>query len=375
MMDLTQKVRDELSGRQLMFAYRGQVTGDNSVLLLTLLEKEMELSDYSFIGRKRLFMFVLENLQNITRHSLNLGKHGMSIVVYTKSDKGYTVTTGNAIVKEEVNELKDRLLEINRLDPEQIKETYRTVLQTSDLSSKGGAGLGLLEMARKTGNRLDFDFIPLDIDHSYFILSKTVDSGGKGIRNTDSEDNYSGEKLVFLEKMMQKNNVYFIWAGHISYDIGREVLSFNEIKMHEEDIENNLQKRVFNILIELLQNVATYSPGIEAEEKYGIPVAMIRSEKDCYIISSGNLIKKSDIDNLKRKIDMVNKHDKEGLRNLLREGLEGQNMQIESTGYLGLLEMARHSGEKLKYVFKDVNEDYSYYNVTVKVKSRFKQDD
>ncbi len=374
-MDLTQKVRDELSGRQLMFAYRGQVTGDNSVLLLTLLEKEMELSDYSFIGRKRLFMFVLENLQNITRHSLNLGNHGMSIVVYTKNDKGYTVTTGNAIVKEEVKELKDRLEEINRLDPEQIKETYRTVLQSADLSSKGGAGLGLLEMARKTGNKLDFDFIPLDNDHSYFILSKTVDSGGKGIRNTDSEESYSGEKVVFLEKMMQKNDVYFIWAGHISHDIGREVLSFNEIKMHEEDIENNLQKRVFNILIELLQNVATYSPGIEAEEKYGIPVAMIRAEKGCYIISSGNLIKKSDIDSLKRKIDMVNKHDKEGLKNLLREGLEGQNMQIESTGYLGLLEMARHSGEKLKYVFKDINEEYSYYDVTVKVKSRFKLED
>jgi hypothetical protein len=369
-MDLTQKVRDELVGRQLMFAYRGPVTGDNSVLLLTLLEKEMELSDYSFVGRKRLFMFVLENLQNITRHSLNLGNHGMSLVIYTKTEDGYTVTTGNAIINEEVKELKDRLEEINRLDPEQIKEIYRTVLQSSDLSSKGGAGLGLLEMARKTGNRLDFDFIPLDNDHSYFILSKTVDAGGKGIHSPGSEDGYSGERAVYLEKMMQKEDVYFIWAGHMTHDIGREVLSFNEMKMHEEDTENNLQKRVFTILIELLQNVANYSPGIEAEQKFGIPVAMIRTEKDCYIITSGNLIQKSGIATLKRKLDMVNKKDKEGLKKLLHTGLKEQDMQIESTGYLGLLEIARHSGDKLRYEFTDVNEEYSYYVITIKVKSR-----
>jgi len=369
-MDLTQKVRDELVGRQLMFAYRGPVTGDNSVLLLTLLEKEMELSDYSFVGRKRLFMFVLENLQNITRHSLNLGNYGMSLVIYTKTDEGYTVTTGNAIVNEEVKELNDRLEEINRLEPDQIKEIYRTVLQSSDLSSKGGAGLGLLEMARKTGNKLDFDFIPLDNEHSYFILSKTVDAGGKGINNPGSEGKYSGMKAVYLEQLMLKHNVYFIWAGHMTHDIGREVLSFNEMKMHEEDTENNLQKRVFTILIELLQNVSNYSPGIEAEQKFGIPVAMIRTEKDCYIITSGNLIQNSDIASLKKKLDMVNDHDNEGLKKLLHTGLKEQDMNIESTGYLGLLEIARHSGDKLRYEFTHVNEEYSYYVITIKVKSR-----
>lgn len=38
-----------------------------------------------------------------------------------------------------------------------------------------------MEMARKTGNRLDYDFYPIDDRFSYFILSKTIDSGGKGM--------------------------------------------------------------------------------------------------------------------------------------------------------------------------------------------------
>ena len=70
---------------RLMFVYRGVVTTENSVPLLTLLEKEMENSEFGFLGRKRLFMFVLESLQNVSRHSTSYAD--MSMVVYSKSDE------------------------------------------------------------------------------------------------------------------------------------------------------------------------------------------------------------------------------------------------------------------------------------------------
>ncbi|MFN8241824.1 MAG: hypothetical protein U0X39_13870, partial [Bacteroidales bacterium] len=68
-MDLTKKIRDKMMKENLMFVYRGVVTHDNSAALLMLLEKEMEISEFGFVGRKRLFMFVLESLQNVTRHT------------------------------------------------------------------------------------------------------------------------------------------------------------------------------------------------------------------------------------------------------------------------------------------------------------------
>ena len=57
----------------------------------------MEFSDFSLLGRKRLFMFVLENLQNITRHGSHPGDEITSLVVYNKTADGYTVSTGNAL--------------------------------------------------------------------------------------------------------------------------------------------------------------------------------------------------------------------------------------------------------------------------------------
>ncbi len=369
-MEITRRLRKKLAGERLMFAYRGEVTSENSVLLLTLLEREMEFSEYNMVGRKRLFMFVLENLQNITRHATAQGNEVVSLVIYNKTPDGYTVTTGNPIAAADVPVLKNSLDNINNLEPDKVREAYRKMLQESDLSSKGGAGLGLMEMARKTGNKLDYDFSHIDEHTSYFILSKTVDSGGQGVHGSKKEKPFSGRKVMILEQAMKAHDIYFIWAGPLTHDISKEVLNLNEARLNEAELGHNLQKRVFTTLIELLQNVAQHSPGIEAEQEFGMPVAMIRNTKSSYIITSGNLIRNSDVGPLKQKLAMINKRDEEGLKQLLHTALKGQDMTKISTGYMGLLEMARRSGRKLEYKFDDINDEYSYYILTVRLRSK-----
>jgi len=45
--------------------------------------------------------------------------------------------------------------EINNLQTDEIRNVYRQMLSNAQFSDKGGAGLGLIEMAKKTGNKLD----------------------------------------------------------------------------------------------------------------------------------------------------------------------------------------------------------------------------
>jgi hypothetical protein len=369
-MDLTRRIRDKMMKERLMFVYRGVVTNENSVPLLMLLEKEMENSEFGFVGRKRLFMFVLESLQNVSRHSKKSLHADMSLVVYSKTDNGYTVTTGNVLPTSGINDLKVKLDEINNLETKDIRNVYRQMLSSAEFSNKGGAGLGLIEMAKKTGNKLDYDFVTLDNEYSYFILSKTVDSGGIGIHFGDNEKPFHGKAVIQLERIMAENNVYLIWSGHISPDVGKEVLSFTETKLSEEDIESNLRKRVFSILVEILENVAKYSPGSEPEEQFGMPVAMIRMVGKVYALTTGNLILNSNVEHLKEKLDLINKFDKIGLKELFRKSLSGQTISSDSTGNMGLIDMARKSGSKLEYQFEKVNDLYSYYTLTVKVEDR-----
>ncbi len=366
-MDLTRRIREIMMKERLMFAYRGIITNDNSMPLLTLLEREMEDSEFGFLGRKRLFMFVLESLQNVQRHGSGDSHADMSMVVYSKSGNGYTVTTGNVVQAANTFALTEKLNQINSLDPKGIRELYMQVLSISEFSKKGGAGLGLIEMAKTTGNRLDYDFVPLDKDYSYFILSKTIDEKGSGVNFGEKERAFRGKAITRLEKLMADNYVNMIWCGHISPEVGKEVLEFTETKLTEEDVEMTVRRRVFTILVELLDNVEKYSPGREAEMKYGMPVSMIKLMNKTYSITTGNLILHSQISNLKEKIDIINKYDKLGLKDLFVQSLSGQTIQSDSTGNMGLIDMARKSGSLLDYQFEKVNELYSYYIVTVNI--------
>ncbi len=369
-MDLTKRIRDKMMKERLMFVYRGVVTNENSIPLLMLLEKEMENSEFGFVGRKRLFMFVLESLQNVSRHSDQNQHSDMSLVVYSKTGTGYTVTTGNVLPIARIMDLKSHLTEINNLQPDQIRKVYRQMLSTAEFSNKGGAGLGLIEMAKKTGNKLDYDFVPLDEEFSYFILSKTVNSAGVGVHFGENERPFHGKAISQLERLMAENNVYLIWSGHISTDIEKEVLTFTETKLVEEDVELKLRRRVFRILVEILENVARYSPGKEAEEQFGMPVAMLRTEDEVHSLTTGNLIQNKDVEDLRSKLDIINKNDKVGLKELFRGSLSGQTIKSESTGNMGLIDMARKSGSKLLYKFEQINDRYSYYTLTVKVEER-----
>jgi hypothetical protein len=369
-MDITRTIHDRMMKEHLLFVFRGDVTERNSLPLLTLLENEMKDDSYGFIGRKRLFMYVLESLQNIVKHGNRLNRERMSLVAYSKTVDGYTITTGNLIAFDHVGDLRMRLEMVNKLDIIEIKNLYKQILNTSEFSAKGGAGLGLVEMAVKTGNKLDYDFVPVNNDFSYFILSKTVDSSGIGIHYTETNNNFRSDNVVQLENIMAENKIYMIWSGHITSGIGEEVLSLTESRLVEEDIDLKIRRRVFNVMVEILENVSKYNPGREPEEKYGMPVAMVRLEDDNFVLTTGNLILNTSVGELKGKLNAINSYDKAGLKELYFKSLSEQSIETDSTGNMGLIEMARKSGGRLNYQFEKVNKMYSYFMLTVKIEER-----
>ncbi len=366
-MELVKEVRNIIMGEHLIFVYRGVVTSQNSEALLMLLEKELEQSEFGFTDRKRLFMFVLESLQNVIRHIDDLEHASMSLVVYSKNDSGYTVTTGNVISSEDESELRKQLVLLNSLETDGIRALYRERLSTTSLSDKGGAGLGLIEMAKNSKSKLDFDFIRINKDLQYFILSKSFNDRGQSINTGQQKSIFRGDNIMKLEKMMADNRIIMLWSGHLSSDIEGQVLSFAETKMHEEELEARMKRKIFNIMVECLQNISKYNPGFEVEEELGMPVAMIASEDDGVRLTTGNIIRNNNIPSLRDKLSTVNKYDKKGLTELYRISLAGDEIKPEQTGILGLIDIARKSGHKLNYDFEKVSDDYSYYVLSVLV--------
>ncbi|MCZ8214613.1 MAG: SiaB family protein kinase, partial [Cyclobacteriaceae bacterium] len=86
----------------------------------------------------------------------------------------YSIMTGNPIKKTATADLKRKLDDLNQLDKEGLKEMYKEIIKNTQISEKGGAGLGFVDMARKSGEKLEFDFPEMNADYNFFCLKVNV---------------------------------------------------------------------------------------------------------------------------------------------------------------------------------------------------------
>jgi hypothetical protein len=98
-----------------------------------------------------------------------------SIIVMVVNHKGgYSVITGNMISTDHVEILQQRIRQINAMDSEELTTMYRKVLNNGTYSSKGGGGLGIIDIARRSGEKLDYGFVPVDEFNSFFSLNVKI---------------------------------------------------------------------------------------------------------------------------------------------------------------------------------------------------------
>ena len=83
---------------------------------------------------------------------------------------GYKIITGNFVHAENIEKLEEKIKRINRSSHEEIKELYKFILNHQRISAKGGGGLGLVDIARKTGNKLEYTFKEYNDKYSFFYL-------------------------------------------------------------------------------------------------------------------------------------------------------------------------------------------------------------
>ena len=164
--------------RNLILVYEGEFTQEITKSVLAMAERNMDsMGEESGIKRK-VFNVMVECLQNIVKHSEDLNRQmeqkSTAIFMIGKQDNAYIITSGNPIKNEDVEHLRSKLDQINSLDKEGLKQLYKDIIKSTSLSEKGGAGLGFVDMARKSGSPLEYDFEKLDSQYSFFSLRTKI---------------------------------------------------------------------------------------------------------------------------------------------------------------------------------------------------------
>ena len=166
-----------------------------------------------------------------------------------------------------------------------------------------------------------------------------------------------------MHQMMLKNNVILVYEGEFTQEITKSVLAMAERNMDSIGEESGIKRKVFNVMVECLQNIVKHGDDyISGEIKINTAIFMIGKHKDSYIITSGNPIKNEQIDALKSKLDEINSLDKDGLKTLYKDIIKGEvGLTNKGGAGLGFVDMARKSGQKLEYGFESIGNGHSFF--------------
>jgi hypothetical protein len=159
----------------ILLSFKGDITSELLTSILQIMENKMDNLQEEPKTKKKVYNVLVECLQNLYHHmddatNVKGDKNRSAIFMIGRSDSAYNIITGNYILNENIHGLKTRLDEVNALSKEELKDYYKSVLNNGEMSLKGGGGLGMIDIARKTGEKLEYNFLEIDNKVSFFTL-------------------------------------------------------------------------------------------------------------------------------------------------------------------------------------------------------------
>lgn len=175
----------KLTESNISFSFIGSIDVDIVDHILAAVHSKLESETLNPTVKKRVYLVLVECLQNLCKQidALNKSERISSDLNTTSASFGiegvngdFHIATANYIENEKIENLKNWLDEINSYDKAQLKQLYNKVLTNKSFSEQGGAGLGFIDIALKTGNKLVFEFEPINNEFSYFTINVKINN-------------------------------------------------------------------------------------------------------------------------------------------------------------------------------------------------------
>lgn len=175
-MDVYTKFRTMMDNH-ILLSFKGEITSDIITMVLQIMESRLEAVQEKGVVKKKIFNILVECMQNLYHHAEPEKKDANTRTAMLElffDDSFYYINTGNFIQNDDVAKLRDRIERVNSLDKEALRKYYREILDNNRISNKGGADLGMIDMARKSGQKLDYQFTDINDQVSFFGLKVKI---------------------------------------------------------------------------------------------------------------------------------------------------------------------------------------------------------
>jgi len=178
---------------------------------------------------------------------------------------------------------------------------------------------------------------------------------------------------VCNSKFEEFNNIYSQNNSHssifVSYfgELSQEMVNDLSVKAEDNMIENGdkkgVIKRLFNILVEGLQNIRLH--GARDEDGNQTSFLNIAKEDDHYKILMGNLILNKNVNEIAEKINTINSSSFDDVKKMYVTTLTNGIISRKGGAGLGFITMAMKSKNKLEFQFNNINDNISCFSVVI----------
>jgi len=160
--------------------HKGEIDLNDIDVILLKLKNYIQDNKLDIVTRKRLYTLAVECLDNIYKHA-DTKDHAPALIseypprfIIEKIGDDFMLHTGNIILDANKDKITHKINKVNNHNQEEINKLYKRALMHAEISEKGGAGLGLIVMARSTGQKIKYDFENIDGKFYYFAMQLTL---------------------------------------------------------------------------------------------------------------------------------------------------------------------------------------------------------
>jgi hypothetical protein len=159
--------------------HKGIISAELITNVLDQIENELAARNEKSKLRKKVYNVMVEALQNLFHHTElkpeifktnEIDKNFAIFVLKKLPDGNFNVINGNFVEERRVKLLKDRMDQINYLTMDELKILYQLILNNQEYSDKGGGGLGLIDIAKRTGHEYEYSFHNQNNGFYFFCL-------------------------------------------------------------------------------------------------------------------------------------------------------------------------------------------------------------
>lgn len=141
--------------------YAGAFPDEHTARLIDIAEQTLAMEDGGGkSARARTTFALIEAYQNIVRHRM-VGSSGRELLVMAHGKAATSIVTANNVADHDLPGLRNALDRLEGLDTDALKRLFLSILNTGTTTARGGAGLGFIEMTRRTGNPLGHRIVPI----------------------------------------------------------------------------------------------------------------------------------------------------------------------------------------------------------------------